>query len=221
MPIHTILLVEDDRLILHTLAQGLSDAGYHVLEAESGEDAIQVCTQENRPDLALLDMRLTGMSGIDFARWLKNTLDVPFLFLSAYNDPKIVADAAELGALGYLVKPLNIPQILPSIRTALQRAGEIQKLQQAEIDLSTAMKTSRTISMAIGLLMERLGAGADETFEALRAYCRSNRKKMIEVAGHIVESRQSIDLTPYLSVTQQSGRDIKPSPTIPPPGSAP
>lgn len=199
MPIHTILLVEDDRLILLTLAQGLSDAGYLVLEAESGEEAMRICAEENRPDLALLDMRLTGMSGIDFARWLKNTLDVPFLFLSAYDDPEIVADAAGLGALGYLVKPLNIPQILPSIRTALQRATEIQKLQQTEIDLSTAMKTSRTISMAIGLLMERLGTGADETFEALRAYCRSNRKKIVEVADQIVKNGLKIDLSHHLN----------------------
>lgn len=203
MPLYTILLVEDDRLILHTLSQGLTHAGYRVLEADSGESAIELCTVENRPDLALLDMRLTAMSGLDFARWLKNTLDVPFLFLSAYNDQEAVAQAAELGALGYLVKPLNIPQILPPIRTALLRAEEIQKLQQAELDLCTALKTSRTISMAIGLLMERLGAGADEVFEALRTYCRSNRKKIIEVAGQIVENKQPVDLAPFLSGIRQ------------------
>jgi response regulator NasT len=194
----TILLVEDDRLVLHTLARGLRDAGYRILEADSGEAAIQLCS-ENHPDLALLDMRLTGMSGMDFARWLKTTLGVPFLFLSAYNDTETVTAAAELGALGYLVKPLDVPQILPAIHTALQRAWEIQELQQAETNLSTALKTSRSISMAIGLLMQRFGTGADETFEALRAYCRSNRKKMIEVADLIVEQRQEIDLTPYLS----------------------
>lgn len=221
MTLPTILLVEDDRLILHTLAIGLRGAGYHILEADSGECAIQLCTEASRPDLALLDMRLTGMSGIDFAQWLKKTWDVPFLFLSAYDDPKIVTDAAELGALGYLVKPLDIPQILPSIRVALQRAEEIQKLHQAEIDLCTAMKTSRTISTAIGLLMEQFGIGAGEAFEALRGYCRSNRRKMIEVAGHIVESRQQIDLTPYISVTQQPDSGIKLSPPIPPPDSAP
>ena len=206
MPIQTILLVEDDPLILLTLAGGLRDVGYHILEADSGEYAMRLCTEVERPDLALLDMRLTGMSGIDFARWLKKTWDIPFLFLSAYGDPQTVADAAELGALGYLVKPLDIPQILPSLRTALQRAGEIQKLRQTEIDLCTAMKTSRTISMAIGLLMERLGAGADETFEALRAYCRSNRKTMLEVAGQVVENRQQIDLAPYFTA-QQHDRD--------------
>jgi response regulator NasT len=192
----TILLVEDDRLVLHTLARGLRDAGYHILEADSGEVAMQLCS-DKRPNLALLDMRLPGMSGIEFARWLKTSLGLPFLFLSAYNDSETVVSAAELGALGYLVKPLDVPQILPAIRTALQRAEEIQKLHQAELDLGTALKTSRSISMAIGLLMQRFGTGADETFEALRAYCRSNRKRMIDVAEQVVERTQDVDLSPW------------------------
>lgn len=192
----TILLVEDDRLVLHTLARGLRDAGYRILEADSGEIAMQLCS-DNRPDLALLDMRLPGMSGIDFARWLKTTLGLPFLFLSAYNDSETVVSAAELGALGYLVKPLDVPQVLPAIRTALQRAAEIQKLHQAELDLGTALKTSRSISMAIGLLMQLNGTGADETFDALRAYCRSNRKRMIDVADQVVERTQDVDLAPF------------------------
>ncbi|MBI3903856.1 MAG: response regulator [Nitrosomonadales bacterium] len=192
----TILLVEDDRLVLHTLARGLRDAGYRILEADSGEAAMQLCS-ETRPDIALLDMRLTGMSGMDFARWLKTATGTPFLFLSAYNDAATVAAAAELGALGYLVKPLDVPQILPSIHTALQRAREIRELQQAELNLSTALKTSRSISMAIGLLMQRFGTGADETFEALRAYCRSHRKRMIDVADCVVEHQQEIDLAPH------------------------
>ena len=193
----TILLVEDDRLVLHTIARGLKAAGFRILEAESGETAMQLCLK-NRPDLAVLDMRLADMSGIEFAQWLKSTLGVPFLFFSAYDDLQIVEDAAKLGALGYLVKPLDVPQMLPTIRTALQRAQEIQRLQQAEIDLSTALKTSRSISMAIGLLMQRFEIGADASFEALRAYCRSNRMRMIDVAIQIVERNQMVDLVPYL-----------------------
>lgn len=193
----TILLVEDDRLVLHTIARGLRAAGFRVIEAESGEAAMQQ-SLNSRPDLAVLDMRLADMSGIEFAQWLKSTLGVPFLFFSAYDDLQIVEEAAKLGALGYLVKPLDVPQMLPTIRTALQRAQEIQRLQQAEIDLSTALKTSRSISMAIGLLMQRFEIGADASFEALRAYCRSNRMRMIDVAVQIVERNQMVDLNPYL-----------------------
>ncbi len=195
--ITTILLVEDDRLVLHTLAKGLCDAGFRVMAADSGEMAMQQCSSR-RPDIALLDMSLDGMSGIDVAKWLKTTMDVPYMFLSAYGDQEIVGSAADIGALGYLVKPLAVQQILPAIRTALKRADEIQKLQQAELDLSTALKTSRSISMAIGFLMQHFDTGADETFEAFRAYCRSNRKRMVNVAEQIVEHSQEVDLTPFL-----------------------
>ncbi len=193
----TILLVEDDRLVLHMLATGLQSAGLEVKAADSGEKAMRLCA-EHAPDLALLDMNLPGMSGIDLAKWLKAETRIPFLFLSAYNDEKTVNAAAELGALGYLVKPLDISQILPSIHTALKRAEEIRKLQQAEVDLNTALNTSRSISMAIGLLMQRHGTGMDETFAALRAYCRSNRKRMGDVSEQIVEHRVELDLLPYI-----------------------
>lgn len=194
----TILLVEDDRLVLHTIAEGLQSAGYRILKADCAEAGMRICVAD-RPDLALLDMNLPGMSGLDFARWLKSTMNIPFIFFSAYDDQNIVENAAELGALSYLIKPLDVPQILPSIRTALQRAQEIQKLQQSEIDLSTALKTSRTISIAIGLIMQLYEISAEEAFEALRSYCRSNRKRMVDISTQLVELGQKIDLSPYLN----------------------
>jgi response regulator NasT len=193
----TILLVEDDLLILHSMAMGLANAGYRILEADSAEAAMRICT-DNRPDIALLDICLPDMSGIDFARWLIATLDVPFLFLSAYNDPDIVSTAIELGAFGFLVKPLNIPQVLPSLQTALRLSKNVQELQQTENDLKTAFKTNRIINLATGLLMYRFGTGATETFDAFRSYCRSKGRKMIDVADMIVEHRQEIDLTHYI-----------------------
>jgi len=199
---NSILLVEDDRLVLHTLALGFRNAGYHILEADSGEAAMRLCAK-HRPDLALLDMNLPGMSGLDFAQWLKTTLGVPFLFLSAYGDTKTVTTAAELGALGYLVKPLDIHQVLPSIKTALLRGQEIQKLHQTELDLSTALKTSRNISIAIGLCMEKYAVGADDSFNALRSYCRSKREKIADVADQVIKDRHSIDLTAHLSVQKK------------------
>lgn len=191
------MLVEDDRLVLHMLTTGLHTAGFGVQAADSAEMAMQLCAGK-RPDIALLDMNLPGMSGIDFAEWLKIENCIPFLFLSAYSDEKTVKAAAELGALGYLVKPLDVSQILPSIHTALKRAEEIRKRHQAEINLNTALKTSRCISMAIGLLMQRFETDADETFEALRACCRSRQKRMSDVADRIIDQRLEIDLRPFL-----------------------
>lgn len=194
---NTILLVEDDLLILHSLAVGLSKAGYRIMEADSAEAAMQLCSN-SRPDLALLDIGLPDMSGIDFARWLIATVDVPFLFLSAYNDPETVAASVDLGALGFLVKPLNNSQVLPSIHAAMKLATNIQKMQETELDLRIAFKTNRIINLATGLLMQRFGIDANETFDAFRMYCRSKEQKMTDVAELIVEHRYEVDLTPYI-----------------------
>ncbi|WP_085316788.1 response regulator [Derxia lacustris] len=118
-----ILVVDDDRLVLATLVNGLTDAGFHVTETDNGDDAI-LLAREVDPDIALLDMRMNGLSGMDVARYLKAHTGVPFMFLSAFGDPEIVSEATALGALGYLVKPLEIKQIVPAIRAALGRAAE-------------------------------------------------------------------------------------------------
>jgi two-component system, response regulator PdtaR len=115
-----LLLVEDDILILRTLARGLRDAGYRVSEAESANEAMQICAAE-RPDLALLDIRLPGMSGLELAKWLV-VRDIYFVFLTAYDNQEFVSEAQQSGALGYLIKPMDVPRILPTIETALARS---------------------------------------------------------------------------------------------------
>ena len=66
---HHLMLVEDDLLILRTLARGLREAGYRISEAESAEEAMQVCSK-TQPDLAVLDIRMRGLSGLELGRWL-------------------------------------------------------------------------------------------------------------------------------------------------------
>jgi response regulator NasT len=179
-----LLLVEDDMLILRTMARGLRDAGYQVSEAESGEEAMRVCT-ELRPDLAILDINMRGISGLELARWLAPR-DIPFMFLSAYDDADFVHQAEQAGALGYLVKPLDVPRILPSLKTALARARDLAVLRESEEKLVAALQNSREISTAIGLLMERHELSAEQAFERLRAQARSQRIKVLEVARGLI-----------------------------------
>ena len=113
-----ILVVDDDRLVLATLAHGLAQAGHEVIDADNGDDAI-LLAREHRPDLALLDIRMQGMSGFDVAAYLREHCHVPFIFLSAFSDAQTVAQVTALGALAYLVKPLDIGQILPVVDAAL------------------------------------------------------------------------------------------------------
>lgn len=185
----TLLLVDDDRLILTVLAEGLRAAGFEVLEASSGEAAL-VLAQESHPDLAICDVRMPGMSGLELAPRLREEAGVPFIFLSAYGDEEAVRLATEHGALGYLVKPIDIAGMVPTITTALVRAAEIRKLRHTEMHLNTALTNSREASMAIGILMERHHLDRAAAFEQLRTRARTGRRKLNVVAAELLDATE-------------------------------
>lgn len=115
-----ILVVDDDRLVLATVTHGLKQAGYEVFDADNGDDAI-LLAREQRPELALLDIRMEGKSGFDVAEVLRDKYRIPFLFLSAFSDAATVAQVQALGAVAYMVKPLDVGQIVPTVEAAFQR----------------------------------------------------------------------------------------------------
>jgi two-component system, response regulator PdtaR len=82
-----------------------------------------ILARERTPDLALLDMRMNGKPGLDVAAYLRDHVGTPFMFLSAFNDEQIVRQTVAFGALAYLVKPLDVRQIVPAVRAALARAS--------------------------------------------------------------------------------------------------
>jgi response regulator NasT len=115
-----ILVVDDDRLVLATLTHGLAQAGYEVIDADNGDDAI-LLAREHKPELALLDIRMEGKSGFDVAAYLREYCQIPFMFLSAFSDDATVSQVKSLGALSYLVKPLDIQQIVPAVEAAFAK----------------------------------------------------------------------------------------------------
>ena len=190
-PQRHILVVDDDRLVLAALAEGLRGAGYRVTGVASGEEALASVARD-APDLALLDVRMPGMSGIELGRQVREKFGVPFLYLSAYGDQAMVQQAVDEGALGYLVKPLDIQQIVPSIEAALTRAGEIGKLRQSEEQLTTALAGNREISMAVGLLMMRDRMNREQAFDTLRGNARAQRRPIGEVAKELLSSAENL-----------------------------
>lgn len=185
MSVAKLLIADDDRLVLATLAEGLRRVGHTVLEAANGDEAIHLACEQS-PDLAILDMRMPGRDGLDVAQWLREHTRVPFLFLSAYGDAEVVAAAVQSGALGYLVKPLDVQQILPSIDAAMMRGRELNALLEEEAQLSAALRLSRQTSMAVGILMARHNINERDAFDRLRAQARSQRRKISDLASELV-----------------------------------
>lgn len=181
----SLLLVDDDSLVLATISRGLESAGYVVRTAQSVSEANDILAMY-RPDLALLDIRMGAQGGFDLARILRDKYTIPFVFLSAYDDPETVEEATELGAVGFLVKPVDIPQITPTIEAALKRGSDLARLRSTGRQLEQALDQQRGVSVAIGILMERHRWSRVEAELRLRETARSQRRKMVDLAESIV-----------------------------------
>ena len=191
----TLLVVDDDRLVLATLVAGLRQAGFEVIEADNGDEAI-LLAREHKPRLAILDMRMQGKSGMDVARYLAANTDTRFMFLSAFGDSDIVDEATRLGALGYLVKPLDVRQIVPAVRAALERTGEPRGAATPEPAAAPALAPvlpERDLYVATGILMERLRIDYDRAVAALRLQAQVERKDLIDLATGMVEAANRLN----------------------------
>ena len=187
-----ILLADDDRVIRVTLAKNLRQYDFDVLEASNGKEAVQIGC-EQKPDLAIMDFQMPDISGVEAAQELREKADVSCVFLSAYSDDEFVEKAAKAGALGYLVKPVDVQHVLPTIESAMQRADEIRKLKQTESQLNTALQQGRETSIAIGILMARYNISSDQAFEMLRSESRNQRRKVGLIAAELVKSVDNVN----------------------------
>jgi two-component system, response regulator PdtaR len=183
-PQGTILVVDDDRLVLATLAHGLTQAGYDVIDADNGDDAI-LLAREHRPDLALLDIRMQGKSGFDVAAYLREYCQIPFMFLSAFSDEATVAQVKALGAVAYLVKPLDIAQILPSVATAMANV-RAQRSAAGVPALGEGHSPEQLQWMAVGLLMQRDGLSAALALQRLQQLAADAACPVAEQAARLL-----------------------------------
>lgn len=120
-----ILIIEDDTITAQLLALALRRKGYEVLQAENGPDGLQV-TQDQIPDLILLDLMLPGMDGFEFLnqlRQMKNTASIPVVVVSAKSQPTDRERASDLGIKGYLTKPYRMQQLIDLVKEILSDVG--------------------------------------------------------------------------------------------------
>lgn len=188
-----ILVVDDDRLVLATVVAGLRQE-FDIVEADNGDDAI-LLARKHKPQLAILDMRMQGKSGMDVARYLSANTTTGFMFLSAFSDNDIIDEAMKMGALGYLVKPLDVKQIVPAVRAALDRL----RVQPIELPRAAApaslgaVPSGREQAVAVGILMERLRLDYDRALEALRTQAKAEGAAVDDFAARMVEAANRLN----------------------------
>ena len=192
-PTH-FLLVDDDRLVLKTLTLGLQQNGYRISNAESCEEAEVFLASGDRPDLVILDIRMPGHSGLHLAERLKQLDHIPFVIFSAYSDQAMIDQSSQLGALAYLVKPMDIAKLIPSLIAAMARANELHDLRLTRQQLQAALDAERNINVAVGITMMQYHVKRSEAFDKLRNAARLRRCKLADLANDIVQAGDAMSL---------------------------
>ncbi len=181
-----ILVAEDETIIRLDLRKTLEDAGFDVCaEARNGEEAVALAASE-RPDLAILDVKMPKLDGIEAARRILGERPIPIVMLTAYGHDELVSRAVEAGVFGYLVKPFRDSDLLPAIRAARARHDELQALREEAESLTEALATRKVVERAKGLLMEREGLSEQDAFARLRRVSQSSNRPMKVVAEAVV-----------------------------------
>jgi two-component system KDP operon response regulator KdpE len=125
MSTSTILIVDDEPQIRRVMRTTLSSNGYAVIEARSGEEALEILRKE-RPELVLLDVNMPGMGGLEVCRQIRDQSDVAIIMLTVRNTAHDKVLALDAGADDYVVKPFSIEELLARIRAAMRRTSSAE-----------------------------------------------------------------------------------------------
>jgi len=185
-PAARILVAEDETIIRLDLRGLLEKAGFAVCaEARDGEEAVALARSES-PDLALLDVKMPKLDGIDAARQILDERPIPIVMVTAYGEQELVSRAIEAGVFGYLVKPFRESDLLPAIATAQARHAELVAVREEAESLAEALAARKAIERAKGLLMERESLSEQEAFARLRKASQISGKPLRVVAEALI-----------------------------------
>jgi response regulator NasT len=154
-------------------------------EARDGEEAVALAA-ELEPDLAIMDVKMPKLDGIEAARRILELRPIPIVMLTAYGQDELVSRAVEAGVFGYLVKPFRESDLLPAIQTARARHDELAALREEAESLGEALAARKAIERAKGLLMEKEGLSEHDAFARLRRASQVSGRPLKVVAEAVV-----------------------------------
>jgi two-component system, response regulator PdtaR len=186
-----VLIAEDETIIRLDLRELLERAGFEVCaEARDGAEAVELARSEE-PDVAVLDVKMPRLDGIEAARRILDERPIPIVMLTAYGQDELVSRAVEAGVFGYLVKPFREQDLVPAIRAARARHEELAAVREEADSLSEALAARKLIERAKGLLMEREKLTEGEAFARLRKASQASGRPMKVVAEALIATFES------------------------------
>ncbi len=226
---YTVLICDDERDIRHALRIYLTGAGYRVLEAENGREALEILGREE-VHLVLLDVMMPEMDGVSVLRTLRETSDVPVILLTAKSEDEDKVSGLNLGADDYVTKPFNSQEVLARIKALLRRymrlGGQVSKptiLAVGGIEMDDETKTVTCEGEEISItpkeydILKFFLENPGKVFSSREIYQRVWLDKPMgaegTVAVHIRHLREKLEINPaeprYLKVVWGKGYKIE------------
>jgi two-component system, response regulator PdtaR len=189
-----VVIAEDEAIIRLDLKEILESEGYDVVgEAARGDDALELVKQTH-PDLAILDIKMPGLDGIEVARRVIAEQRVPVLILTAFSQRNLIEEARDAGVAAYLVKPFQSADIVPAIEVALARFTEHCAIEDEAASsgdgpatLEDKLETRRVVDRAKALLMDNHELSELDAFSFIQRTAMDRRVRMQQVAREVLD----------------------------------
>jgi len=211
------VIAEDEALIRLDLKEMLEEEGYVVAgEAADGETAVSL-TENLRPDLVILDVKMPVLDGITAAERIAADHLAPVVILTAFSQRELVERARDAGAMAYLIKPFTKADLVPAIEIAASRFQEISALESEVGSLRDRLEVRKLLDRAKGLLQAERGITEAEAFRWIQKTSMDRRMTMRAVASELLAARPVAGRP----AADQPGPDQSgPGQPMPPPGPA-
>ena len=169
------------------LRETLEEEGY-VVVAETGRgDEVVALVRDLAPDLAILDVKMPGMDGLEAAGVITSEKLCAVLMLTAFSQREVIEQARDAGALAFLVKPFQRSDLVPAIEVAIGRFRELRDLT-GEIDaLGEQLAARKVVDRAKGVLIDQVGLSESDAFSFIQRTAMSERVRMRDVADRILD----------------------------------
>ena len=181
-----IVIAEDEAIIRLDLRETLEEEGYAVVaDTGRGDTAIDL-VREHRPDVAIFDIKMPGMDGLDAARVVSAEKICPVVMLTAFSQREVIEQARDAGALAYLVKPFQKTDLVPAIELAIGRFLELKSLSGERDALDEQLELRKVLDRAKGLLIDQHSLTEQAAFDFIQKMAMSKRMRMLDVAKAIL-----------------------------------
>ena len=185
-----VVIAEDEAIIRMDLREMLEEEGFEIAgEAADGQRAIEL-VREQRPDLCILDIKMPGMDGIRAAEVITRERLAPVLILTAFSQRDLAHQAAQAGAMAYLVKPFQKSDLLPAIDVALERYREVTRLEGEVAKLADRLEARKLVERAKGVLMDQ-GLSETDAYRLMQRAAMDRSLRIDEVARLVLDGRLS------------------------------